>query len=112
MTFDAVRTSQSRAAWRVSSPARDRHELCDVSLASGIRCQALFPVVPFFLAEGTTGMAWSLAPSVAALGAIGLATSLFNGRGPVYSAARQVGIGAVAAGVTYAVGALIGVSLS
>ena len=42
-------------------------------------------------------MAWSVALSVAALGAIGLATSLFSGRGPVYSATRQVVIGAVAA---------------
>jgi vacuolar iron transporter family protein len=73
---------------------------------------ALFPVVPFFFAGGMTGMAWSLALSVFALAVIGLATSLFSGRGPVYSATRQVVIGAVAAGVTYAVGALIGVSLS
>ncbi|HUP09023.1 MAG TPA: hypothetical protein VMU47_17815 [Caldimonas sp.] len=55
-------------------------------------------------------MAWSLALGVAALGAIGLATSLFSGRGPAYSAARQVIIGAAAAGVTCGIGALIGVS--
>jgi vacuolar iron transporter family protein len=73
---------------------------------------ALFPVFPFFFAGGTTGMTWSLALSVGALGAIGLATSLFSGRGPVYSAARQVATGLVAAGITYATGALIGVSLS
>jgi VIT1/CCC1 family predicted Fe2+/Mn2+ transporter len=73
---------------------------------------ALFPVFPFLFAGGVTGMAWSLALSVAALGAIGLATSLFSGRGPVYSATRQVMIGALAAGITYATGALIGVSLS
>ncbi|HWZ73790.1 MAG TPA: VIT1/CCC1 transporter family protein [Casimicrobiaceae bacterium] len=73
---------------------------------------AFFPVVPFFFAVGTTGMAWSLALSAAALGATGLATSLFSGRGPVYSATRQVAIGGVAAAVTYATGALIGVSLS
>ena len=73
---------------------------------------AFFPVFPFFFAGGMTGMAWSLALSVAALGAIGLATSLFSGRGPAYSATRQVIIGAVAAGITYATGALIGVSLS
>jgi VIT1/CCC1 family predicted Fe2+/Mn2+ transporter len=73
---------------------------------------AFFPVFPFFFAAGTTGIAWSLAASVAALGAIGLATSLFSGRGPVYSATRQVLVGAVAAAVTYATGALIGVSLS
>ncbi len=73
---------------------------------------ALFPVFPFFFAGGTTGMAWSLALSVAALRAIGLATSLFSGRGPAYSATRQVVIGAVAAGFTYAIGGLIGVSVS
>jgi len=73
---------------------------------------ALFPVFPFFFAGGTTGMAWSLALSVTALGAIGLATSLFSGRGPAYSATRQVVIGAVAAGFTYAIGGLIGVSVS
>jgi vacuolar iron transporter family protein len=73
---------------------------------------AFFPVVPFFLAAGTTGIAWSLALSIAALGVIGLATSLFSGRGAVYSATRQIVIGGIAAGVTYATGALIGVSLS
>jgi len=73
---------------------------------------ALFPVFPFFFAGGMTGIAWSLGSSVAALGAIGLATSLFSGRGPAYSATRQVVVGAVAAGITYAVGALIGVSVS
>jgi VIT1/CCC1 family predicted Fe2+/Mn2+ transporter len=73
---------------------------------------AFFPVFPFFFAGGGMGMAWGLALSVAALGAIGLATSLFSGRGPVYSATRQVVIGVVAAGVTYATGALIGVSLT
>jgi len=73
---------------------------------------AFFPVAPFFFAMGTTGMARSLALSITALGAIGLATSLFSGRGPVYSATRQVVIGAIAAGVTYGIGAAIGVSLS
>ena len=53
-----------------------------------------------------------MALSVVALAVIGFATSLFSGRGPVYSATRQIAIGAVAAGVTYGVGALIGVSLS
>jgi VIT1/CCC1 family predicted Fe2+/Mn2+ transporter len=73
---------------------------------------AFFPLFPFFFAGGTTGIAWSLALSIAASGVIGLATSLFSGRGPVYSAIRQVVIGAVAAGVTYVTGAAIGVSLS
>ena len=73
---------------------------------------AFVPLIPYFFAGGTTGIAWSLAASVAALGAIGLATSLFSGRGPLYSAIRQVLVGAAAAAITYATGALIGVSLS
>src|ERR1700694_4989757 len=73
---------------------------------------ALFPVFPFFFAAGAAGIAWSLASSIVALALIGLATSLFSGRGPAYSAIRQVVIGAVAAGTTYATGALIGVSFS
>lgn len=73
---------------------------------------AIFPVLPFFFASGAAGTAWSLGLSGLALAAIGLATSLFSGRGPLYSALRQVAIGALAAGVTYAIGAVIGVSLS
>ena len=73
---------------------------------------AIFPVLPFFFVTGTTGIAWSLVSSAAALVIIGLATSLFSGRSAVYSAARQVLIGAAAAGITYATGAAIGVSLS
>ena len=73
---------------------------------------AAFPVAPFFFASGNLGVAWSVGVSAVALGAIGVATSLFSGRTPLYSALRQVLIGAAAAAVTYGAGALIGVSLS
>jgi len=73
---------------------------------------AFFPVLPFFFTSGGAGMAWSGGLSAVALGAIGLGTSLFSGRGPVYSVLRQILIGAAAAGVTYGAGALIGVSMS
>ena len=73
---------------------------------------AAFPVAPFFLAAGSVGVAWSLAVSGAALAAIGVVTSLFSGRTPLYSAVRQVLIGAAAAAITYGTGAAIGVSLS
>lgn len=73
---------------------------------------AFFPVLPFFFTAGLPGMAWSAGLSAVALGAIGLGSSLFSGRGPLYSALRQIGIGAAAAGVTYATGALIGVSIA
>ena len=73
---------------------------------------AVFPVAPFFFVAGNAGVAWSLAISALALGAIGVATSLFSGRTPLYSAVRQVLIGAAAAAITYGTGALIGVSLT
>ncbi|HEX7055543.1 MAG TPA: VIT1/CCC1 family protein [Burkholderiales bacterium] len=73
---------------------------------------AAFPVAPFLLAGGAAGIVSSLAVSAAALAALGVATSLFSGRTPLYSALRQVLIGAAAAAVTYGTGALIGVSLS
>ncbi len=73
---------------------------------------AAFPVLPFFFVAGAAGIAWCLAASGVALALIGIATSLFSGRGPLYSAMRQVLIGAAAAGITYGTGALIGVSLA
>jgi VIT1/CCC1 family predicted Fe2+/Mn2+ transporter len=42
----------------------------------------------------------------------GMLTSLFNGRSPWYSAIRQLIFGSLAAGVTYAIGAALGTSLS
>lgn len=73
---------------------------------------ALVPVLPFLLLKGTAATAASVALSAAGLGAIGVVTSLFSGRGPWFSAARQVAIGCAAAAVTYGMGRLLGVSLS
>ncbi len=42
----------------------------------------------------------------------GAATSLFTGRGMLYSALRQLLFGAIAAALTFGVGRLIGVSLT
>jgi VIT1/CCC1 family predicted Fe2+/Mn2+ transporter len=73
---------------------------------------AIFPVLPFLLTKGTSAIVSSIGLSALALAAIGVVTSLFNGRSPWFSATRQVVIGCAAAAVTYAVGALLGVSLS
>ena len=73
---------------------------------------AIFPVAPFFLFTGTFAVVASLAFSGVALVMIGAGTSLFTGRGLVFSAARQLLIGYAAAAVTYGVGALVGVSLT
>jgi len=73
---------------------------------------ALFPVLPFVWLRGLPAIALSVGLAAFALFTIGIVTSLFNGRGPWFSAARQVVIGCAAAGVTYGVGAVLGVSLS
>jgi vacuolar iron transporter family protein len=73
---------------------------------------AVFPIAPFLWLHGTQAIGASIAASAAALCAIGVLTSLFNGRSPWFSAARQALFGCAAAGVTYGIGALLGVSLS
>jgi len=75
-------------------------------------CGAIFPIVPFLLLGGESAVFASVASSALALGAIGALTSLFNGRGVAFSAARQAVFGCVAAAVTYGIGRLLGVSLS
>jgi len=72
---------------------------------------AIFPVAPFFWLGGSAALAASLAASGVALALIGAGTSLFTGRGLLFSGARQLGIGYAAAAVTYGIGRLVGVSL-
>ena len=56
-------------------------------------------------------MVASIVLSLGSLFAVGAAVSLLTGRGLVFSGARQVAIGGVAALVTYIVGSLIPVEL-
>jgi vacuolar iron transporter family protein len=73
---------------------------------------AIVPVLPFGWLHGTLAIAATLALSATTLCGIGLLTSLFNGRSPWFSAARQAVFGCAAAAVTYGIGSLLGVSLS
>ncbi len=73
---------------------------------------AIFPVIAYFFLSGDAALFTSLALSGLALMGIGAGTSLFTGRGAIFSALRQLAIGFAAAGVTYGVGALVGVSLA
>ena len=70
---------------------------------------AVVPVLPFFMLTGATAAYVSLGVSALALALIGMATSLFTGRTALFSATRQVAIGAISAGVTYGIGTLAGV---
>ena len=74
---------------------------------------AFVPVLPYIVAGGGAGaFVASIVMSLIALFAVGAGVSLLTGRSAVFSGVRQVGIGAAAAIVTYAVGTLIGVSVA
>ena len=72
---------------------------------------AIFPVAPFFWLDGAWGLVAGVAASSVALLLIGAGTSLFTGRGPLFSAVRQLVIGLAAAGITFGIGRLVGASL-
>jgi vacuolar iron transporter family protein len=72
---------------------------------------ALLPVAPFTALTGLGAALTSLGVSAAALFVIGAAITLFTGRNAVYSGCRQLLFGLAAAGLTYGIGRLIGVTL-
>jgi vacuolar iron transporter family protein len=73
---------------------------------------AVFPIAAFLWAHGTAAIAQSVLLSAVGLAAVGVFTSLFNGRSAAFSALRQVAIGLVAAAFTAGAGHLLGVSIS
>ena len=73
---------------------------------------ALIPLIPWFVGSGTAAVWWSLVVAVLAAGVVGVALASFTGRSPWYSAVRQALIAAVAAGVTFAVGRALGVTVT
>jgi VIT1/CCC1 family predicted Fe2+/Mn2+ transporter len=72
---------------------------------------ALLPLLPFVFGSGTAATVVSAVVSVAALFAVGAATSIFTGRHAGRAAVRMAVIGSVVAAVTYLVGTLVGESL-
>ncbi|OOG40886.1 VIT1/CCC1 transporter family protein [Rhodanobacter sp. C05] len=75
-------------------------------------CGALFPVAPYFFLGGHVALLTSIGSTAAGLSLIGIGTSLFTGRSMLFSVARQLGITAAAATITYTVGHLLGVALA
>jgi VIT1/CCC1 family predicted Fe2+/Mn2+ transporter len=61
---------------------------------------------------GNPAIAASALASGTVLCAVGMLSSLFNGRSPWYSAARQLIFGCLAAAVTYGIGAALGTTLT
>jgi len=72
---------------------------------------AIVPVAPFLALTGPTAIVVSLIASALGLFAVGAGITLLTGRGLWFSGMRQVLFGLVAAGVTFAIGRLIGVAL-
>jgi vacuolar iron transporter family protein len=73
---------------------------------------AIFPVAPYFALAGLPAIIASLLASGVALFLIGAGTSLFTGRGVVFSGTRQLLVGFAAAGVTFGIGKLIGIAVT
>jgi len=73
---------------------------------------AVVPVVPYLFGSGAAAFWIAIVASLGALFLVGAGVSLLTGRSLVFSGARQVGIGAAAAVVTYFVGTAIGVSVA
>ena len=72
---------------------------------------AAVPVLPYLVGSGFGALVAAAIASLVALFVVGAGVSLLTGRSLLFSGARQVGIGAAAAIVTYLVGRAIGVSV-
>ncbi len=79
-----------------------------LSFAAG----ALVPLLPFFALAGARALPVSIVITAVALFAVGAAISLFTGRSALRDGLRMLAIGAAAGALTYAIGNLLGVSLS
>jgi VIT1/CCC1 family predicted Fe2+/Mn2+ transporter len=73
---------------------------------------AIIPVLPFLFLQDGAAVAASIAVSALALLGIGAAITLMTGRNVWFSAGRMLLFGLGAAGLTFAVGRLIGVTLA
>lgn len=72
---------------------------------------AVIPVLPYLFFSGPQGILASAAASALGLYIIGAAITLMTGQSAILSGLRQVAFGLAAAGVTFGIGHLIGVSL-
>ena len=72
---------------------------------------AVIPVLPFMMLGGRMAVLASIGLSTVALFALGAAITLLTSRPVVASGLRQLAFGLGAAGLTYAIGRLIGASV-
>ncbi len=72
---------------------------------------ALIPVVPYLLASGQTAFVASSLVCGVSLFIVGALISIFTGRNMLFSGLRMLGIGALAAAITYFTGHALGVGV-
>jgi vacuolar iron transporter family protein len=72
---------------------------------------AMIPLLPFGFISAPGGIIASAALSLSALFVLGLLTSFFNARAPLFSGIRQAAIGAGAALVTFLAGRIVGAAI-
>jgi VIT1/CCC1 family predicted Fe2+/Mn2+ transporter len=75
-------------------------------------CGAAIPVIPYFVTSGSLAFVASAVVCGIALFTVGGLISLFTGRNFLFSGFRMLGIGAIAAGATYIIGKVLGVSVA
>jgi VIT1/CCC1 family predicted Fe2+/Mn2+ transporter len=73
---------------------------------------AVIPLIAFLVTTGTLAVGISIASAALGLFAIGTAITLLTGRSALFSGTRQLILGLLAAGVTFGIGRLIGVTVS
>ena len=78
-----------------------------LSFAAG----ALLPLAPFVVSPGPRALPIAIGATAVALFGVGALLSLFTGRNALYSGARMMALGAMAGGITFAIGRLAGVAI-
>jgi VIT1/CCC1 family predicted Fe2+/Mn2+ transporter len=79
-----------------------------LSFAAG----ALIPLLPFLVGKSASALYISIGLTATALFAVGATLSLFTGRGALRGGMRMLLIGSAAGALTFAIGRMLGVSLS
>src|SRR6476469_7028303 len=71
---------------------------------------AFVPLAPYLFVGGANALWWTIGVTAAGLFGVGAVLSLFTGRNALYSGSRMLALGALAGGVTFALGRVLGVA--
>lgn len=72
---------------------------------------AIIPLLPYFVLSGATAVVAAIGCAALGLFVIGAAITLLTGRSALFSGARQLAFGLLAAGLTFGLGRLIGAAV-